>query len=101
MAEDTLTFAINEAMALASLNAILESPHIVRFYNAWLEDNRLHLVVGNPHPDRVLPRQHQRLDHQTPVDCERGHGQTTPRSHPERLEDAALEADRSFGHKTG
>lgn len=44
-----MTFAINEAMALASLNAVLESPYIVRFYNAWLEDNRLHLVVAKPH----------------------------------------------------
>ena len=38
--------AVNEAQALASLSALDENPFVVRYYNAWSEDDRLYLVVN-------------------------------------------------------
>jgi serine/threonine protein kinase len=37
--------ALNEAQALASLSASDENPFIVRYYNAWIEDDKLYLAV--------------------------------------------------------
>jgi hypothetical protein len=37
--------ALNEAQALASLSVLDENPFIVRYYSAWIEDDRLYLVV--------------------------------------------------------
>lgn len=43
--DDELLTEVNQALSNASLNILFESPYIVRFYNAWIEDDRLHLVV--------------------------------------------------------
>lgn len=37
--------AVNEVQALASLSALDENPFIVRYYNVWVEDDLLYLVV--------------------------------------------------------
>lgn len=44
--KSNIKFAMNEALALSSLNVAYENPNIVRFYNAWYESDRLHLVVS-------------------------------------------------------
>ena len=38
--------AVSEAQALASLNAFDDNPYIVRYFNAWIEDQRLYIVVS-------------------------------------------------------
>lgn len=43
--KSNMHFAVNEALALASLNAMYDNPNIVRYYNAWYEEERLHLVM--------------------------------------------------------
>lgn len=43
--KSNIQFAINEALALSSQNVAYENPYIVRFYYAWYESERLHLVV--------------------------------------------------------
>ena len=52
--KSNLKFAVNEALALASLNAAYENPNIVRFYNAWYENDRLHLVVSPQHLNSLI-----------------------------------------------
>lgn len=38
--------AINEVQALASLSSIDDNiPYIVRYYNVWIEDETLYIVV--------------------------------------------------------
>lgn len=36
---------LHEAHALAALSALDENPYIVRYYNAWIEDEKLYLVM--------------------------------------------------------
>jgi len=36
---------LHEAHALAALSALDENPYIVRYYNAWIEDGKLYLVM--------------------------------------------------------
>lgn len=37
--------AINEAQALASLNVMYESTHIVRYFSSWKEDQKVYIVM--------------------------------------------------------
>lgn len=37
--------ALNEVQALASLSAMDENPSIVRYYNVWMEEDMVYLVV--------------------------------------------------------
>lgn len=43
-----MSLGMNEALALSSSTILLENPYLVRFYYAWLEENKLYLVVGSP-----------------------------------------------------
>ena len=38
-------YGLNETQALASLTAIGDNIHVVRYYNSWIEDDKLCLVV--------------------------------------------------------
>lgn len=38
-------YGLNEIQALASLTAIEENTNVVRYYNSWIEDDKLYLVV--------------------------------------------------------
>lgn len=38
-------YGLNEIQALASLNAIEENINVVRYYNSWVEDEKLYLVM--------------------------------------------------------
>lgn len=42
----TKHLSLHEAQALAAFSACDESSYIVRYYNAWIEDERLYLVVS-------------------------------------------------------
>lgn len=37
--------ALNEAVAMASVSALNENNHIVRYNNCWVENNKLHIVM--------------------------------------------------------
>jgi len=51
--------ALNEAQALASLCALDENPFIVRYYSAWIEDDRLYLAMEHCQSNlKVLRHQH-------------------------------------------
>ena len=39
--------ALNEVQALASLSALDENPFIVRYFNVWMEEDLLYLVVSD------------------------------------------------------
>ncbi len=41
--------ALNEVQALASLSAMDENPFIVRYYNVWMEEDMVYLVVRLQH----------------------------------------------------
>ena len=41
----TRHLSLHEAQALASFSSWDENSFIVRYYNAWIEDERLYLVV--------------------------------------------------------
>lgn len=43
--KDDNSQALNEAQALASLSALDDNPFVVRYYNAWIEDDKLYLAV--------------------------------------------------------
>ena len=43
--ENNNSQALNEAHALASLSALDDNPFVVRYYNAWIEDDKLYLAV--------------------------------------------------------
>lgn len=41
----TRHLSLHEAQALAAFSSCDENSYIVRYYNAWIEDERLYLVV--------------------------------------------------------
>ena len=41
----TKHLSLHEAQALASFSSFDENSYIVRYFNAWIEDERLYLVV--------------------------------------------------------
>jgi len=57
--QNNLNQALNEAQALASLCALDENPFIVRYYSAWIEDDRLYLAMEHCQSNlKVLRQQH-------------------------------------------
>jgi serine/threonine protein kinase len=40
-----IDFALNEAVALASVGALNENNYIVRYVNCWIENSKLHLAM--------------------------------------------------------
>lgn len=40
-----IKFALNEAIALASVGVLNDNKYIVRYVNCWIEQNKLHLVM--------------------------------------------------------
>ena len=41
----SLKVALNEAVAMASVSALNENNHIVRYHNCWVENRKLHIVM--------------------------------------------------------
>lgn len=52
--------AINEAQALASLNVMYESTHIVRYFSSWKEDQTVYIVM------EMCSKNLEQWSHQTP-----------------------------------
>ena len=64
--------ALKEAQALASLSALDDNPFVVRYYNAWIEDDKLYLAVEKslindikPFLDGTLSKQPSKVERRT------------------------------------